>query len=70
MADGLSCRTAAVSRVCTIAIVRDVGVTFAHTTLDFHGAAYGVNNARELDEYAVTGALDDLPMVLADLRTD
>ena len=30
----------------------------------------GVNDARELDECAVTGVLDDLAVVLADLRAD
>ena len=48
----------------------DVGVTVLHPLLHAHGAAYGVDDRGELDQHAVTGRLDDAPLVLGDQSVD
>src|SRR5262249_51385641 len=49
---------------------RHAGVALAHAALDFHRATHSVDDARELDQHAVAGGLDDLAAVLLDLRVD
>ena len=49
---------------------RDAGVALDHAVLDFNGATHGVDDAAELDDAAVAGALDDAPMVHRDGRVD
>jgi hypothetical protein len=45
-------------------------VALDHAVLDFDGAAHGVDDAAELDERAVAGALDDAALVNGDGRID
>ena len=45
---------------------RQARVAFDHGVLDFDGAAHGVDNAAELDERPVAGALNDAPIVHGD----
>ena len=49
---------------------RDLGVALDHRPLDFNGAVHCVDDAAELDDAAVAGALDDPPMVYGDGRID
>ena len=52
------------------AVVRHAGVALDHRVLHFDGAAHGVDDAAELDERAVAGALDDAPVMHGDGRID
>jgi hypothetical protein len=45
-------------------------VALDHARLDLDGAAHGVDDAAELDESAVAGALDDAPTIRGDRRVD
>ena len=49
---------------------RDPSVALDHRPLDFNGAVHRVDDAAELDDAAVAGALDDAPMVHGDGRID
>ena len=49
---------------------RDPSVALDHRPLDFNGAVHCVDDAAELDDAAVAGALDDAPMVHGDGRID
>jgi hypothetical protein len=51
-------------------VLRGSRVALGHTLLHFDGATHCLDDARELDEDAVTGGLDDAPVVLLDLRVD
>ena len=46
------------------------GVAFDHRVLNFHRAAHGVDDATELDQSAVAGALDDAAVMESDGRID
>ena len=48
------------------ALGRQAGVALDHAVLHFDGAAHGVDHAAELDENAVSGALDDAPVMRGD----
>src|SRR5271170_4303814 len=48
------------------AILGHAGVALDHGVLNFDGAAHGVDDAAELDDRAVAGALDDAPIVHGD----
>ena len=48
----------------------DPGVALDHRPLDFDGAAHRVDDAAELDDCAVAGALDDAAVVNGDGRVD
>ena len=52
------------------AIGRHAGVAFDHRVLNLDGAAHGVDNAAELDERPVAGALHDAPVVHGDGGVD
>ena len=52
------------------AISRHAGVTLDHAVLHFDGAAHGVDDAAELDNAAVAGALDDAPVMGGDGGVD
>ena len=52
------------------ALRRKAGVALDHAVLHFDGAAHGVDDAAELDEAAVAGALDDAPVMHGDGRID
>ena len=52
------------------AVLRHVGVALAHPALDLGGAGDGVHDARELDQHAVAGELDDAALMLGDLGVD
>ena len=47
---------------------RDARVALDHGVLHFERAAHRVNDAAELDDAAVAGALDDAPMMHGDRR--
>ena len=49
---------------------RDLSVALDHRSLDFNGAVHRVDDAAELDDCAIAGALDDAPMVHGDGRVD
>ena len=49
---------------------RDLSVALDHRPLDFNGAVHCVDDAAELDNCAVAGALDDAPVVDRDGRID
>ncbi len=49
---------------------RDLGVALDHRPLDFNGAVHCVDDAAELDDAAVAGALDDAPVMHGDGRVD
>ena len=49
---------------------RDPSVALDHRPLDFNGAVHRVDDAAELDDAAVAGALDDAAMVHGDGRID
>ena len=49
---------------------RDLGVALDHRPLDFNGAVHRVDDAAELDDAAIAGALDDAAMVHGDSRID
>ena len=49
---------------------RDLGVALDHRPLDFNGAVHRVDDAAELDDAAVAGALDDAPVMHCDGRVD
>ena len=49
---------------------RHVGVALDHSRLDFDRAAHGVDDAAELDDRAVAGALDDAAVVHGNDRVD
>ena len=52
------------------AVLGHAGVAFDHGVLNFDGAANGVDDAAELDDRAVAGALDHAPMMHGDGRVD
>ena len=52
------------------AILGHAGVTLDHGVLNFDGAAHRVDDAAELDDRAVAGALDDAPVMHGDGRVD
>ena len=52
------------------AIRRHAGVALDHAVLHFDRAAHGVDDAAELDDDAVAGALDDAPVMHGDGRID
>ena len=52
------------------AILGHAGVTLDHGVLNFDGAAHGIDDAAELDDRAVAGALDDPPVMYGDTRID
>ena len=47
-----------------------VGIALAHAALDLGGAGDRVHHARELDQHAVAGQLDDAALVLGDPGVD
>ena len=49
---------------------RQAGVALDHAVLHFDRAAHRVDDAAELDDAAVAGALDDAPMMRGDGRVD
>src|ERR1700729_3608739 len=49
---------------------RDLCVALDHSPLDFNGAINGVDDAPELDNCAIAGALDDPAVVHGDGRID
>ena len=49
---------------------RGGGCALGHPALDFDRAAHRVDDARELDQYAVAGGLDDAAAVLGDLGVE
>jgi hypothetical protein len=51
-------------------VKRDLGVALDHRHLDFNGAVHCVDDAPELDDAAVAGALDDPTVVHGDGRID
>jgi hypothetical protein len=52
------------------AVLRHAGVTLDHGILNFDREAHGVDDASELDDCAVAGALDDTPVMHRDGRID
>jgi hypothetical protein len=52
------------------AIFGDAGVAVDQRVLDFDRAAHGVDDAAELDEQSVAGALNDAPVMHGDCRVD
>jgi hypothetical protein len=52
------------------AVLRDASVTLDHGVLNFDGAAHGVDDAAELDDRPVAGALDDPSVMHGDGRID
>ena len=52
------------------AIGRQAGIALDHRILDLDGAAHRVDDAAELDERAVAGALDDASAMDGDGRID
>ena len=52
------------------AVLGHAGVALDHGVLNFDRAAHGVDDAAELDDRAVAGALDDAPVVHGDGRID
>jgi hypothetical protein len=51
-------------------VARNGSVPFGHTSLEFDRAGDGFDHARELDQHAISGRLDDTPFVFGDLRID
>ena len=49
---------------------RDPSVALDHRPLDFNGAVHRVDDAAELDNRAVAGALDDAAVMDGDGRVD
>ena len=49
---------------------RHASVALDHAVLDFNRAAHGVDDAAELDDRAIAGALDDAPVMHGDRRID
>jgi hypothetical protein len=45
----------------------DLGIPFGHAVLHFGRTTQGVDDARELDQQAVAGGLDEATLVLGDL---
>ena len=52
------------------AVLRHAGVALDHGVLNLDRAAHGVDDAAELDDAAVAGALDDAPVMGGDGRID
>ena len=52
------------------AVLGHAGVALDHGVLHFDRAAHGVDDAAELDDRAVAGALDDAPVMHGDGRID
>ena len=48
-------------------VLRHVDIALAHPALDLGGTGDGVHHARELDQHAVAGDLDDAALMLGDL---
>ena len=48
-------------------VLGERALPFAHRLLDLAGAAHRLDRAREFDQQAVTGGLDDAPTMLGDL---
>ena len=53
-----------------LALRRHVAVAPRHALLDLDRARHGIRDARELDQHAVAGGLDQPPLVLGDRRVD
>ena len=51
-------------------VLRHLGVALDHAAVDFHRAAYSIDNASELDQQPITCRLDDAAVMLRDLRVD
>ncbi len=51
-------------------LLRGRGVALGQAALHGNGARHGLNDARELDQDAVAGGLDDAALTLDDLRVD
>jgi hypothetical protein len=49
---------------------RHAGIALGHASLHLDGAAHGVNDAAELDDCAVAGALDDAAMMSGNRRVN
>jgi hypothetical protein len=49
---------------------RDLGVAFDHRSLEFNGAVHCVDDAAELDDRAIAGALDDAAVIHRNSRID
>src|SRR4051794_39020633 len=47
-------------------ILRNARVPFDHRVLHFDGTTDGIDNASKFDDRAITGALDDAPIVHSD----
>jgi hypothetical protein len=47
-----------------------VSITLGHRSLDFQGAAHGIDRAGKLDESAIARRLDDAAPMLRNLRID
>src|ERR1700688_766281 len=52
------------------AVLGNADVALDHRVLNFYGATHGVDDAAELDDRAVAGALDDAPAMHGDSRVD
>ena len=51
-------------------ILRCPGIAFGHLALHGNRTGDGLDHARELDQNAIAGGLDDAPAMLADFRID
>ena len=51
-------------------ILRHIGISNGHATIDFHGAAHGVDDTCEFDQHSVARRLDDAAVMLLNLRVD
>ena len=47
-------------------VLRHIDILFGHAALNFVGAAYGIDDAGELNESAVPGILDDASVMISD----
>ena len=56
--------------IADAARLRHLGLAVGHRGLDRDGAFDGVDHARELDQQAIAGGLDDMAVVVGDLRVD
>ena len=51
-------------------VFRHLGIALEHRPLDLDGATHRIDDAREFDQHAVAGGLDDAAVMLADFRVD
>src|SRR5262249_44720889 len=49
-------------------VLGHLGIAIDHSSLDLDCTTDGVDDAREIDQHAVAGSLDDAAAVLSDLR--